>query len=189
MRWRRGQQEELQRQNRCQPATELQKTQESWAYHLNIISINGNRRAEGFQVIDQMPGRGGGVGFEGLAGGCSCYAAHGFAIWFWAGNQGLLTQSGVDGVPPQRAKIALWGPRRCERKSAQNRGPRGQVFVCGVETRRRTKTLAIPRRGRQRGMSGFPPQRPRPVVGAPDFRRNLEGRGQFFPSLCRSSLQ
>jgi hypothetical protein len=51
---------------------------------------------------------------------------------------------GMGSVPPQRAKSARWGPRVCERKFGQTRGPHGRLFVRGVEMKPSPKAVAGP---------------------------------------------
>ena len=74
--------------------------------------------------------------------------------------------------PGSRACYELSRGRRCERKSGQ--------------TRRRTKTLAIPRRGRQRCMSRFAPQ-PR-APGTRFSRAGMEAGGLGPIFLISASL-
>ena len=50
----------------------------------------------------------------------------------------------LDGRPAPRACSHYWGGWRCERKSGQTRGPRGQAFVRGVETKPSPKAVAGP---------------------------------------------
>jgi hypothetical protein len=65
-------------------------------------------------------------------------------------TQGLGIRCAVEKSSP--GKLSVWlepainfrAGRRCGRKSGQNRGPRGQVFVRGVETRRSPKAVAGP---------------------------------------------